>query len=88
MSQHQALYFDSKSVEMVESGAQGIGQILGSNIGLMGIGGIVGGTFGGPIGAVFGSALLSSLGRKLSKGAMNTIFGIFGSIVGNATGFA
>jgi len=87
MSQHQALYFDSKPVNMVESGIYETGQMLGSTIGLMGIGGLIGGAFGGPLGAVFGAALLKSIGRKLTKKAINAIFGIFGSIVGNATGF-
>jgi hypothetical protein len=61
MSQHQALYFDSKAVDTIKSGTETVGQVLGSSIGLMGIGGIVGGALGGPIGAVFGAVAVSAI---------------------------
>jgi len=67
MSQHMALYFDSRAVENVESGIGGIGQLLGSTTGIMGIGGVIEGMFGGPFGAVFGSALSGFLGLNSYK---------------------
>lgn len=49
MSQHMALYFDSKAVNSV-SDAAGTG--LAGVFGGIGVGGIIGGIFGGPAGAV------------------------------------
>lgn len=48
MSQHMALYFDSRAERGVSDAISGIGQVLTSTKGLMGIGGIIGAFFGGP----------------------------------------
>lgn len=74
MSQHQALYFDSRAVESVESGTQGIGQMLTTSAGLTGIGGIIGGMFGGPAGAVFGSVLGGLLGKTAIGEGVGKLF--------------
>lgn len=69
-SLHQAIYFDSRAVEGIESGFEGVGpNVTGSTSGLSEIGGIVGGMFGGPLGAVFGATVANLLGRSvLGKG--------------------
>lgn len=87
MSQHQALYFDSRAVESIESGIQGIGQMLTTSTGLSGIRGIVGGMFGGPLGALFGGVLANLLGRTALGKGVETLIRWFGSVIGAAAGF-
>lgn len=86
MSQHMALYFDSRAEKAIADSVSSIGQTLGSNAGVMGIGGIVGGMLGGPLGAVFGAAA-ASMGSSLLGNVLGKLAGFFGSIIGAATGF-
>jgi outer membrane lipoprotein SlyB len=87
MSQHMALYFDSRAEKGVQDSISSIGQVLANTPALTGIGGIVGGMMGGPLGMAFGSAL-GSLGGKLLGSAIESFFRVFGTIVGIGAGFS
>lgn len=82
-----ALYFDSRAEKAIADSISGIGQILGSSLGVMGIGGVVGGALGGPLGAVFGAAVAKQ-GAKLLGEIVKEVAHLFGSIIGMGTGFA
>lgn len=57
LTQRQALYFDSRAESAIADSISSVGQTLSGNMGVMGMGGVIGGAFGGPLGAVFGAAL-------------------------------
>lgn len=86
ISQHMALYLDSRSEKGVADSVSNIGQVLTGSIGLVGIGGIIGGLVGGPLGAVFGGAVAQLGGKVIGKAAQNFL-NILGSIIGVGTGF-
>ena len=81
MSQHMAIYFDSKAEKAVQDSIESVGQVLTGTWGLTGVGGVIGGAMGGPMGAVFGAAA-GRWGSKVLKGIVGTIGKVLGSVIG------
>jgi|GraSoiStandDraft_4_1057263.scaffolds.fasta_scaffold301770_1 hypothetical protein len=86
MSQHMALYFDSRAESTIADSIGSVGQTLSGNMGVMGIGGLIGGAVGGPLGAVFGAAVARAGAQSLGS-LFGKLAGLFGSIIGVGAGF-
>jgi hypothetical protein len=84
MSQHMALYFDSRADKTVGDAVSSVGQSLTGTALSMGVGGIIGG--GGPLGMAFGAAA-AARGAALLQPILSKIWSIAGAIIGTATGF-